>query len=420
MDFTALNITGGWIALGIVLLYILAELSVVIITLASPVRRFIAESNEKRNDRKHLVRLQLKNILKVGVVAVPALGFFLWYYLLHGHDVLFRFVTRITADIYLQHYLELCIFIAVFVLIFLIAGLVDFSANKDWKQEGFLSFIKNEKNGISIMVFMVVVILVVLWFVSWMMWRFPLTANGIIAFLIFYRLFKKTHWYQQRPFKGGRKKDSLGAQEERHKQVSAWLSRVGSGVTEVHFQKGNFTKAFVRGSDGNKVMVIRFSQLASPASEELIMHCARAIAYSRSAANTGRSIALLCCGLAGGLFFYWEMITKAITLPFAFREPDFVPACILALLLVFVITRYVPIWFTFPAFKKRHAEADDYVLQYTDEVVQFQLKKHLEGQLKFADLANLPVLQYSVWPDRFAVRLKRLKTLEKRLHTDPL
>lgn len=420
MDFTALNKTGGWIALGIVLLYILAELSVVIITLATPVRRFIAESNEKRNDRKHLVRLQLKNILKAGLVTVPALAFFLWYFLLQGHDVLFRFVTGITADTYLQHYIELCIFIAVFVIILFIARLVDFSSKKDWKQEGILSFLKNEKNGIAILVFMIVAILGILWFVSWMMWRFPLAVNGILAFFIFYRLFKKTHWYQQRPFKGLRKKDSLGAQEERHKQVSAWLSRVGSGITEVHFQKGNYTKAFVRGSGGNKVMVIRFSQLASPASEELIMHCARAIAYSRSGANTGRSLALLFCGLAGALIFYWGMITKAITLPLAFSEPDFVPATILMVLLLFVITWYVPIWFTFLAFKKRHAEADDYVLQYTDEVVQFQLKKHLEKQLNYGDPVNLPVLHFSIWPNRFGVRLKRLKALEKRLHTDPL
>lgn len=420
MDFTALNKTGGWIALGIVLLYIFAELSIVIITLSTPVRRFIAASNEKRNDRGHLIRLQLKNLLKAGIIAVPALGFFSWYFFLKGHDVLFRFVTTFTADPYLQGYIELCIFIFVFVFIYIVAGLVDRTARKGWQEEGIFSFLKSEKNGISIMVFMIAAILGVLLFVSWMMWRFPLAVNGILACYIFYRLFKKTHWYQQRPFKGVRKKDSLGAQEERHQQVSAWLSRVGSGITAVHFQAGNTTKADVRGSSGNKEMVIRFSRLASPPSEELIMHCARAIAYSRSRANTGRSLALLFCGLAGGLLFSWGMMTNALAIPFAFNEPDFIPACILNLILLFVIVRYLTRWLTFPAFKKRHAEADDYVLQHTDEVVQFQLKKHLQEQLKYADLSNLPVLHFSVWPNRFGVRLKRLRALEKRLNTEPL
>lgn len=408
MDITALNKTGGWIAVGLLLLYFFAELVVILHNTLLPGKPAEPATGEESGPSPKPPLPPFVRLLRGTVILLPSFVFVAWLLFFGGYDVFARFTGSVTSIPFLQGFMLLAAMLFASFLPIILGRLffIKTAGGKGFKNP--FAFLRNEGGGMAVLVFTIMVGLVLL--LCWLLWRFPLTVNGTIAVLIFYRFFSNTNWYRERSFSGSGKKDSLGAQEERHALVSAWLSRVGSGITAIHFQAGGRTGAFVRGSGGGKVMLIRFSRLESPPSEELIFLCARALAYNRSRSRNSRSLGLLFTGLAGGLFYFWGATTAAMPLALEMKQPAYFPGLLLTGYLTFIICYLLVQWLTFPAYKKMNAEADAFVLAYTDAFVQHRLKTKIEKELE--GYGEVPAAKsWSLTPSRqreLQLRLERL------------
>lgn len=409
MDFTALNITGGWVALGVLVIYIAAELVISIHNL------FFVKSLQTGNSagEETTPGVRSTTVYKVtGLLAIlSAFIFNLWFFFGGGHDLVMRFISSITGLAGLQGVLLIVILTFTAFLPWLFVRIFIPELARGMRTAG-STFWQTEK--LKMIVFVFILMLGLLLLLCWLLWRFKFIATALIALIIFYLFFRRTHWFCERRFSADKKKQPVSSDDSRYILLSAWLSRVGSGVTAIFYGQGG-KGAFIRENKGEKVLLVHFFEDNPQSSEELVFYSARALVHNRSAARHKRSLALLFAGIAGAFIYFWAGYTSAIPVALGLKLPYYFTGQILAAGTAFVICFHLVQWLAYAAARQMDDETDAFLFANTEHAVQQVLKRKLEEQLKDAGDVHLSENSWLLTPKRGAFLSKRLKRINDHL-----
>lgn len=410
MDFTALHITGGWIALGVLILYFPAALVVHIHNLlfVTPLKHTADAAGEYTTQGVHSTTL----FKATGLLAIlSAFLFNTWFFFGGGHDLVMNFIATITSLPALQGVLLVVLLTFTAFLPWLLMRIIKPESARGMRTGG-STFWQTEKLKMIVIVFIIMLGLLLL--ICWLLWRFKFVTTAFIALIIFYLFIRKTHWFSERRLSANKKKQPVSSDDSRYTLLSAWLSRVGSGVTAIFYEQGR-KGAFIRDNKGEKVLVIHFFESDPLSSEELIFYSARALMRNRSAARQQRSRALLFAGIAGACIYFWAGATSAMPAVLGLQMPYYFTGQLLAAGAAFIICIHLAQWLANAPAQQMDDETDTFLFAYADQAVLQVLKRKLEEVLKDAGDVHLSENSWLLTPKQGIFLKKRLNRVKDQL-----